>query len=62
MDKVYFGVNSVPEIPDLVGTVEDPDLPFTSISILNQHEGNDITYKMFSRKPMAEAILDSIFR
>lgn len=61
LNPAYFGVKSVPEIPDLVGTVEDPDLPFTCISILKQHEGNDITYKIFSRKPMAEAILDSIF-
>ncbi|KAM5577854.1 farnesylcysteine lyase [Rosa sericea] len=61
LNPVYFGVNSVSELPALVATLEDPDLPFTSISVLKQHAGNDITYKIFSRQPMVEALLDSIF-
>ncbi|CAB4277878.1 unnamed protein product [Prunus armeniaca] len=61
LNPVYFGLNSVAEIPELVGTIEDPDLPFSSISVLKQHNENDFTYKIFSRKPMADATLDSIF-
>ncbi|KAL6219890.1 hypothetical protein ACLB2K_007649 [Fragaria x ananassa] len=61
LNPVYFGVNSVPELPDLIATLEDPNLPFTSISLLKQHARNDITYKIFSRQPLAEALLDSIF-
>ncbi|XP_062149004.1 farnesylcysteine lyase [Alnus glutinosa] len=57
----YFGLDAVSEIPELVGTIEDPDLPFSSISVLKQHGEKDMTYKIFSRKPMADILLDSIF-
>ncbi|KAB9653249.1 hypothetical protein FH972_027054 [Carpinus fangiana] len=57
----YFGLDAVSEIPELVGTIEDPDLPFSSISVLKQHGEKDMTYKIFSRKRMANVLLDSIF-
>ncbi|KAF8377076.1 hypothetical protein HHK36_030449 [Tetracentron sinense] len=57
----YFGRNSVSEIPELVGTIEAPDLPFSSISVLKKYSEKDMTYKIFSRKPMADALLDHIF-
>jgi prenylcysteine oxidase/farnesylcysteine lyase len=60
--KGYFGLDALSEIPELVGTIEDPDLPFSSISVLKQHGEKDMTYKIFSRKPMADILLDSIFR
>lgn len=60
--KAYFGLGVVSEIPELVGTLEDPDLPFSSISVLERHNEKDVTYKVFSREPMTDALLDSIFR
>lgn len=60
--KGYFGLNAVSEIPELVATLEDPDLPFTSISVLKKHDEKDFTYKIFSREPMADILLDSFFR
>lgn len=60
--KVYFGLQAVTDIPELVGTIEDPNLPFSSISVLKQYDEKDMTYKLFSRKPMADALLDNIFR
>ncbi|EEF46080.1 conserved hypothetical protein [Ricinus communis] len=57
----YFGLKAVSEIPELVGTLEDPELPFSSISILKQHNQTDMTYKIFSRKAMSDSLLDSIF-
>lgn len=60
-DQAYFGLNMVSDIPELVGTIESADLPFTSISILKQHE-KDMTYKIFSREAMADPLLDMIFR
>lgn len=57
----YFGLGAVSEIPELVGTIEDSDLPFTSISVLKKHDEKDMTYKIFSREPMADILLDSIF-
>ncbi|XVF14864.1 hypothetical protein REPUB_Repub09cG0097700 [Reevesia pubescens] len=61
LNPAYFGLGTVAEIPELVGTLEDPDLPFSSISVLKQHDEKDVTYKVFSREPMPDALLDSIF-
>ncbi|CAK9183676.1 unnamed protein product, partial [Ilex paraguariensis] len=62
LNPAYFGLDSVSDIPELVGTIEAPDLPFTSISVLKQHSANDMTCKIFSHEPMADALLDHIFR
>lgn len=60
-DQAYFGLDLVSDIPELVGTTECVGLPFTSISILKQHE-KDMTYKVFSREAMTDSLLDEIFR
>ncbi|XP_057770140.1 farnesylcysteine lyase [Salvia miltiorrhiza] len=60
LNPAYFGLDLVSDVPELVGTMEIADLPFTSISILKQHE-KDMTYKIFSREAMADALLDKIF-
>lgn len=60
-NPAYFGLNYVADIPQLVGTIENSDLPFTCISILKKHSEKDMTYKMFSRQPMTDALLDQIF-
>lgn len=59
--KAYFGLKRVGEIPDLVGTLENSNIPFSCISVLKKHK-EDMTYKMFSRKPLDDALLDQIFR
>ncbi|EXB56421.1 Farnesylcysteine lyase [Morus notabilis] len=61
LNPEYFGLDAVSDIPELVGTIEVPDLPFSSISVLKRHDEKDMTYKIFSRKPMDDALLDSIF-
>ncbi|XP_061356209.1 farnesylcysteine lyase [Gastrolobium bilobum] len=61
LNPVYFGLKAVTKVPDLVGTLEDPNLPFTSISVLKKHNEKEYTYKIFSRQPMADTLLDSIF-
>ncbi|KAJ8769154.1 hypothetical protein K2173_000929 [Erythroxylum novogranatense] len=61
LNPVYFGMKAVSEIPELVGTIEDVDIPFSSISVLKQHNETDMTYKIFSRKVMDDALLDDIF-
>lgn len=60
--KRYFGLTRVEEIPDLVGTLEDSDIPFSCISVLKKHNKEEMTYKMFSRKPLDDALLDQLFR
>lgn len=62
MCKAYFGLDDVSKVPQLVGTIENPDLPFTCISILKQHGDKDFTYKIFSRQPMADSLLNDVFR
>lgn len=61
LNPAYFGLGSVSEVPQLVGTVETPDVPFSSISVLKQHKEYDMSYKVFSRKPLDDALLDQIF-
>ncbi|CAA2967407.1 farnesylcysteine lyase [Olea europaea subsp. europaea] len=60
LNPAYFGLNSLSDIPDLVGTKESHDVPCSSISILKKHE-NDMTYKVFSRETMTDALLDNVF-
>ncbi|XP_027334707.1 farnesylcysteine lyase isoform X3 [Abrus precatorius] len=61
LNPVYFGLKAATKIPDLVGTLEDPNLPFSSISVLKKHNEKESTYKIFSRQPMEDTLLDSIF-
>lgn len=61
LNPKYFGLNRVSDIPELVGTIETSDVPFSSISVIKRHDKEDMTYKIFSRQPMQEALLDDIF-
>ncbi|KAK6125548.1 hypothetical protein DH2020_040711 [Rehmannia glutinosa] len=60
LNPAYFGLEALSDIPELVGTIESADLSFSSISVLKQHD-KDMTYKIFSREPMSDALLDDIF-
>lgn len=61
VNPAYFGLKDVSEIPQLVGTMEDPNLPLTSISILKKHGDKEMTYKIFSRQPLADDLLNLLF-
>ncbi|XP_048127992.1 farnesylcysteine lyase [Rhodamnia argentea] len=61
LNPAYFGFGSVEEIPELVGTIEDPGIPFSSISVLKRHNAKEATYKVFSREAMLDTLLDQIF-
>ncbi|KAI6699920.1 hypothetical protein NL676_014244 [Syzygium grande] len=61
LNPAYFGLSSVEEIPELVSTIEDPGIPFLSISVLKRHNEKEVTYKVFSREAMVETLLDQIF-
>ncbi|KAI8032808.1 Farnesylcysteine lyase [Camellia lanceoleosa] len=54
LNPAYFGLHSVSAIPELVGTVENSDIPFTNISVLKQYSKNDISYKIFSSETVAD--------
>jgi prenylcysteine oxidase/farnesylcysteine lyase len=49
-------------IPDLIGTVEDPAIPFSSINVLKEYSVSDKAYKAFSRAPLSDELLDKFFR
>ncbi|KAM7519380.1 hypothetical protein LguiB_018342 [Lonicera macranthoides] len=61
LNHAYFGLDAASDIPELVGTMEDPGLPFTCISVLKEHNEKDMTYKIFSRHPMTDDLLDDLF-
>ncbi|CAI9090142.1 OLC1v1024846C2 [Oldenlandia corymbosa var. corymbosa] len=58
----FFGLRRVSDIPELIGTTETSRVPFSSIGTLKQHNEEDMTYKVFSRQPLSEDLLDEIFR
>ncbi|XP_077231881.1 farnesylcysteine lyase-like [Tasmannia lanceolata] len=60
-NPAYFGLNSLSEMPHLVGTIEAPDLPFSSISIQRFYSQEDMVYKIFSRTVVTDELLDLIF-
>ncbi|KAK3143256.1 hypothetical protein QOZ80_4AG0298150 [Eleusine coracana subsp. coracana] len=62
LNHEYFGVSSLSDIPDLIGTMELPDIPFSSISVLKKYNEDDMTYKVFSRAKLEDGLLDHIFR
>ncbi|CAD6258921.1 unnamed protein product [Miscanthus lutarioriparius] len=57
----YFGVNSASNVPELIGTLELPDIPFSCISVLKRYSEDDMAYKMFSRAKLDDGLLDQIF-
>ncbi|PKA65067.1 Farnesylcysteine lyase [Apostasia shenzhenica] len=61
LNPKYFGLNRVSEIPNLIGTVETPEVPFSSISVLKKYTEDDMTFKIFSREPIDDSLLDQIF-
>uniref|UniRef100_A0A0E0H0R5 Prenylcysteine lyase domain-containing protein n=1 Tax=Oryza nivara TaxID=4536 RepID=A0A0E0H0R5_ORYNI len=61
LNPKFFGLSSVSDIPKLIGTMEVPEIPFSSISILKKYSEQDMTYKVFSRVKLNESLLDQIF-
>uniref|UniRef100_A0A0E0KXA5 Prenylcysteine lyase domain-containing protein n=1 Tax=Oryza punctata TaxID=4537 RepID=A0A0E0KXA5_ORYPU len=61
LNPKFFGLSSVSDIPELIGTMEVPEIPFSSISILKKYSEQDMTYKVFSRVKLNDSLLDQIF-
>lgn len=57
----YFGMQSVQSIPTLIGTLELPTVPFSSISVLKEYGTEDSAYKIFSRAALSDKLLDQLF-
>ncbi|XP_031504159.1 farnesylcysteine lyase [Nymphaea colorata] len=61
LNPEYFGLSPSSEIPDLVATLEVKGLPFSSVSVLKRYSDKDKTYKIFSRAPISDELLDKLF-
>ncbi|KAJ4786431.1 Prenylcysteine oxidase [Rhynchospora pubera] len=61
LNPKYFGLSSIEDIPDLVGTIETPNVSFSSVSILKQYGERDFAYKIFSRSELDDTLLDQLF-
>ena len=57
----YFGLAHVGDLPDTVLTVEDDAIPFSSLGLVAVSPDGMPVYKLFSRKPVAESLLDEVF-
>eukprot|EP00250_Pteridium_aquilinum_P014701 c22148_g1_i1 orf=247-1689(+) len=57
----YFGMSSVWSVPSCIGTLELPDVPFSSINVLKSYGDDDKVYKIFSRAIMSEDLLNKLF-
>ncbi|KAM0911355.1 hypothetical protein ACQ4PT_013514 [Festuca glaucescens] len=62
LNPKFFGLSSVSDIPELIGTMELPDIPFSSISVLKKRNEHDMTYKVFSHAKLGDSLLGQIFR
>ncbi|NOQ84486.1 MAG: hypothetical protein GQ551_10790, partial [Myxococcales bacterium] len=57
----YFGLAHASDLPDAVLTVEDDTIPFSSLGLVATSPDGALIYKLFSREPLAESLLDEIF-
>ncbi|XP_078434829.1 farnesylcysteine lyase [Wolffia australiana] len=62
VNPAYFGLESESDVPDLVGTMEIPEIPFSSITIQKSYGQGDKAYRIFSRRKMEDSLLNQIFR
>jgi prenylcysteine oxidase/farnesylcysteine lyase len=57
----YFGLARAGDLPDTVLTVEDDTIPFSSLGLVATSTDGALIYKLFSRDPVAESLLDQLF-
>jgi prenylcysteine oxidase/farnesylcysteine lyase len=57
----YFGLERAGDLPDTVLTLEDEAIPFNSLGRVAASPTGAAIYKLFSREPVAESLLDAVF-
>jgi prenylcysteine oxidase/farnesylcysteine lyase len=57
----YFGLARAEDLPDSVLTLEDDAIPFSSLGLVGAAPDGAQIYKLFSREPLAESLLDEVF-
>ena len=63
--QTYFLLSSPSDVPDLITTLEDPAIPFSSLSRIPTpspfFDGSSL-FKLFSRQALSNHTLDLLFR
>jgi len=57
----YFGLARAGDLPDAVLTVENDAIPFSSLGLVAGSPDGVPVYKLFSREPATESLLDEVF-
>jgi prenylcysteine oxidase / farnesylcysteine lyase len=61
VDPAYFGLRPSDQLPTELLTIENATLPFTTLAVHATHPNGSAVYKMFSRAPVDDALLDVVF-
>jgi prenylcysteine oxidase/farnesylcysteine lyase len=57
----YFGLSPESHVPDTVLTLESDAIPFSSLGLVGASPAGTPIYKLFSREPAQESLLDEVF-
>ena len=61
LDAAYFGLRAVATPPTDVLTVQNASLPFSTLAVHATLNNGTQIFKLFSKRPLEEAVLDQIF-
>ncbi len=61
IDPGYFGKRTPAHVPRFVMTMEEPDIPFSSLHVAGRTESGGTVYSMFSREEPSEQLLSEVF-
>lgn len=62
VDPTYFGLATNQAVPTEILTIENKSLPFSTLAVHADLPNGTHVYKMFSREPVTEDLLDSVFK
>jgi len=61
VSPLYFGLGAAAHVPTELLTVENASLPFTTLAVHATLPNGSKVYKLFSRQPLSEPLLDKVF-
>lgn len=62
IDNIYFGVSKPADVPPMILTTENDDVPFSSMTAYTTPDSENLSvYKIFSRNELTDAVLQQLF-
>jgi len=61
LNTSYFGLENLDSTPELILTMENNSIPFTSIAKVHFSRKDTDLYKVFSKVPLTDKVLDTVF-